>query len=108
MSIEDQLEEEAHKQIDASLENIPHNYIVMGTGPNVKSIWDFVCGYEYGCIVTGVANYYRFKIRGEIDVPLEEMKYVTSQIKEIVRDRLPEIRQAISRAEANLRNDHSS
>jgi hypothetical protein len=56
----------------------------------------------------GRCGYYRFKIRDEIDVPLEEVKHITSQIMEIVRDRLPEIRQAISRVEANLRNDHSS
>jgi hypothetical protein len=47
MSEEDQLEEEAHKQIDAALENILHDYIVMDTGPNDKSIWDFVYRYEY-------------------------------------------------------------
>jgi hypothetical protein len=70
VSIEHNLEEEAHKPIDAALENIPQDYIVIGTGPNVKSIWDFVYGYEYGCIVTGVTDYYRFKIRNEsIDVP---------------------------------------
>ena len=27
MSLEDQLEEEAHKLVDAALENIPHDYL---------------------------------------------------------------------------------
>jgi hypothetical protein len=56
------LKKRPHKLVDGALENIPHDYVVMGTGPNVKSIWDFVYGYEYGCIVTGLADYYRFKL----------------------------------------------
>jgi hypothetical protein len=77
MSLEDQLEEEAHKQIDAALENIPHDYIIMGTGPNVKSVWDFVYGYEYGCIITGLADYYRFRLLDGRDTTAEEVKYMT-------------------------------
>ena len=58
MSLEDQLEEEAHKLVDAALENIPHDYLIMGTGPNVRSVRDFVYAYEDGYIVTGLADYY--------------------------------------------------
>ena len=75
MSIEDQLEEEAHKLIDAALENIWHDYLVIGTCPNVKSVWDFVYGYEYGCIVTGFIDYYWFKIHSNTG-STEEVKYV--------------------------------
>ena len=108
MSLEDQLEEEAHKLVDAALENIPHDYLVMGIGPNVKSIWDFVYGYEYGCIVTGLADYYRFKLLGGRDIPVEEVKYMTNRIQNIVRDRLSEVRQAITRVETNLRDGQAA
>jgi hypothetical protein len=74
----------------------------MGTGPNVKSVGDFVYGYEYGCIVTGLADYYRFKLLGGRDIIVEEVEYMTNRIQNIVRDRLPEIRQAITRVEGNL------
>ncbi|MDQ3839914.1 MAG: hypothetical protein M3297_11665 [Thermoproteota archaeon] len=105
MSLEDQLEEQAHKLIDAALENIPHDYLIMGTGPNVRSVRDFVYGYEYGCIVTGLADYYRFRLPGGRDITVEEVKYMTSRIQDIVRDRLSEIRQTITRVETNLNDD---
>jgi hypothetical protein len=102
VSLEDLLREEVQKQIDITLKDIEHDYSKL-TGPNVRSRWDFVYGYEYGCIITAVADYYRYRIVGNKGTAEEQGKYVAETIKEIVLDRLPEVRQAISRAEIKLK-----
>jgi hypothetical protein len=104
MSINDELlKEEAQRQIDSVLQEIEHDYKAI-TGPNVKSRWDFIYGYEYGCIVMGVANYYHYVVLGGKGTSRKELKYLIDQIKTIVTDRLPEIRQAITRAEDKLKD----
>jgi hypothetical protein len=105
MSLEDLLRDEVQRQIDTALEDIEHDYNTFKDS-NLKSTWEFIYGYEYGCIVTGTADYYRFKILGDRGTTLEQAKYATDQIKAIVLDRLPEIRQAITRAEKKLKDDH--
>jgi hypothetical protein len=99
VSLEDLFREEVQKQIDIAFE---HDYSKL-TGPDVRSRWDFVYGYEYGCIITAVADYYRYRIVGNKGTAEEQVKYVADTIKEIILDRLPEIRQSISRAEIKLK-----
>ena len=77
-----------------ALKDIEHDYSKL-TGPNVGSRWDFVYGYAYGCIITAVADYYRYKLVGNKETAEEQVNYVADTIKEIVLDRLPETRQAI-------------
>ena len=100
MSLEDILREEVQRQIDIVLEDIEYDYSQLA-GPNIRSRWDFVYGFEVGCIQTATADYYRYKIMS-IRSTKEEARYIADQINAIVTDRLPEIRQAISRAEAKL------
>jgi hypothetical protein len=100
MSIdEDLLRKETQRYIDSALEDIENDYGKL-VGPNVGSRLDFVYGYEYGYIVSGVASYYRYKILGDKGITVAEAQHLTDVIKDIVLERLPEIRQAITRAEA--------
>jgi hypothetical protein len=106
MSINDELlKEEVQRHIDSALQEIEHDYKSV-TGPNVKSRWDFIYGYEYGCIVMGVANYYHYAVLGGKGTTKEELKYLVDKIKDIVQDRLPEIRQAITRAEDRAKDNY--
>jgi hypothetical protein len=99
----------AQKEIDDALEDIKRNYDKISV-PDIKSRRDFVYGYEYGCILTRVANYYYYKTLGGKSGTMEEARYATDQIKALVHERLPEIRQAITRAEekAKLKGDGHS
>jgi hypothetical protein len=54
-------------------------------------------------LYTAVADYYRYRIVGNKGTAEEQVKYVADTIKEIILDRLPEIRQSISRAEIKLK-----
>jgi hypothetical protein len=107
MSLEDLLKDEVQKQINDALEEIQDDYSALRglAGPNVESRWDFIYGYEYGFIVMGVACYYHNNIMGSRPVTKEEAKYAADQIKAIVRNRLPEIQHAISKAEAKLKDE---
>ena len=105
MSINDELlKEEVQRTIDSVLQDIEQDYTAI-PGPNIKSRWDFIYGYEYGSIVMGAANYYHYAILGGKGTTKEELKYLVDRIKGIVQDRLPEIRQAITRVEDKLRNN---
>jgi hypothetical protein len=53
LSINDEtLKEEVQRRIDSVLQDIEDDYKAI-PGPNVKSRWDFIYGYEYGSIVIG-------------------------------------------------------
>lgn len=101
---DDLLRKEVQTRIDSTLQDIEEDYKAI-PGPNVKSRWDFIYGYEYGIIVMGVTNYYHYEVLGGKGITKEELKYLVDQIKGIVQDRLPEIRQAITRVEDKLKDE---
>jgi hypothetical protein len=105
MSINDEmLKEEVQRRIDSVLQDIEDDYKAI-PGPNVKSRWDFVYGYEYGSIVMGVANHYHYAILGGKGTTGKELRYLIDRVKGIIQDRLPEIRQAITRVEDKQSNN---
>jgi hypothetical protein len=48
-------------------------------------------------------DHYRLKLHDDTGTTMDEIRDVSDRIRAIVRDRLPEIRQAITRIEANLK-----
>jgi hypothetical protein len=96
VSLEELLREEVQKQIDKAIEDIPWTTTRLSTSKaklalQYKDISDFIYGYEYGCIISNSISYYQSKATGE------ELRQATKIIISIMSDRLPEIRQAISR-----------
>ena len=104
MSINDLVKEEAQRQIDIAIEQIPSDRSRLGTPIaesrfQYKDISDFLLGFEYGHI-TGICSWY---YRNQVEqsgrrVSEEEARQVTNDISSIIVDRLPEIQQAILRA----------
>jgi hypothetical protein len=102
VSLEDLFREEIQKQIDAVLEDIELDYTKL-VGPNIKSREDFVYGFEVGRIREAAIAYYQYKILGDKGGTEEEAKQAGLLIRSIIKDRLPEIRQAIARAANKLK-----
>ena len=101
MSLEELLREEVHKQIDTAIEDIPWTTTRLSTRKaklalQYKYISDFIYGYEYGCIISNSLSYYQSKVSEGLTTG-EELRQATSIIISVISDRLPEIRQAISR-----------
>ena len=104
MSLNDLVKEEAQRQIDIAIEQIPSDRSRLGTPIaesrfQYKDLSDFLLGFEYGHI-TGICSWY---YRNQVEqsgrrVSEEEARQVTNDISSIIVDRLPEIRQAILRA----------
>ena len=108
MSINDLVKEEAQRQIDLVIEEIPFDASAFST-PIAKArllykdISDFLLGYEYGHISEARTGYYRDQVeqtgRGVTEA---EMRQVTNDVRSVIQDRLPEIRQSILRAVTSL------
>jgi hypothetical protein len=101
VSLEELLREEVQKQIDRTMEDIPWAITRLSTKKaklvlQYKDISDFVYGYEYGCIISNSISYYQSKVAGGLATG-DELRQATKVIISIIEDRLPEIRQAISR-----------
>lgn len=105
MSINDLVKEEAQRQIDIAIEEIPFSKGRFST-PIAKSrfqykeISDFLLGFEFGHITGICAWYYRNQVeQSGRRVTEEEARQVTNDISSIIVDRLPEIQQAILRTD---------
>jgi hypothetical protein len=101
VSLEELLREEVQKQIDKAIEDIPWTTTRLSTSKaklalQYKDISDFIYGYEYGCIISNSISYYESKATVGLATG-EELRQATKIIISIMSDRLPEIRQAISR-----------
>ena len=101
MSLEELLREEVQKQIDEAIEDIPWTTTRLSTSKaklalQYKDISDFIYGHEYGCIISNSISYYQSKATVGLATG-EELRQATKIIISIMSDRLPEIRQAISR-----------
>jgi hypothetical protein len=101
MSLEDLLREEVQKLVDIAIENIPWDMTKFSTQKSqstlqYKDISDFVYGFEYGSIVSDSISYYQNKVVGGL-VTKEKLEQAITIINSIISDRVPEIRQAISR-----------
>lgn len=101
MSLEELLREEVQKQIDKAIEDIPWTTTRLSTSKaklalQYKDISDFIYGYEYGCIISNSISYYQSKATVGLATG-GELRQATKIIISIMSDRLPEIRQAISR-----------
>ena len=101
MSLEELLREEVQKQIDRAIGDIPWATTKLSTSRaksalQYKDISDFTYGYEYGCIISNSISYYQSKATVGLATG-EELRQATKIIISIMSDRLPEIRQAISR-----------
>jgi hypothetical protein len=101
MSLEDLLREEVQKLVDIAIKNIPWDMTKFSTQKakstfQFKDISDFVYGFEYGSIVSDSISYYQNKIVGGL-VTKEKLEQAITIINSILSDRIPEIRQAISR-----------
>jgi hypothetical protein len=101
VSLEELLREEVQKQIDKAIEDIPWTTTRLSTSRaklavQYKDISDFIYGYEYGCIISNCISYYQSKATVGLATG-EELRQATKIIISIMSDRLPEIRQAISR-----------
>jgi hypothetical protein len=99
VSIKD-LKEEAQRQIDIAIEQIPSDRSTLGTPIaesrfQYKNISGFLLGFEYGHI-TGICSwYYRTQVKQSgRRVSEEEAGQETNDISSIIVDRLPEIQQA--------------
>jgi hypothetical protein len=103
VSINDLVKEEAQRQIDLAIEEIPSDRNRLSTPIarsrfQYKNISDFLLGFEYGHITGICARYYQNQVeQSGRGVTKEEMRQVTNEISSIIVDRLPEIRQAILR-----------
>ena len=104
MSINDLVKEEAQRQIDIAIEQIPSDRSRLGTPIaesrfQYKNISDFLLGFEYGHITGMCTCYYQNQVeQSGRGVMKEEVRQVTNDISSIIVDRLPEIQQAILRA----------
>jgi hypothetical protein len=103
VSINDPVKEETQRQIDLAIEEIPTDTSAFKT-PIAKArlqyekITDFLLGYEYGRIAGACAWYYRDQVEQTgREVTVGEMRQVTNDVRSVIQDRLPEIRQAILR-----------
>lgn len=101
MSLEELLREEVQKQIDKAIEDIPWTTTRLSTSKaklalQYKDISDFIYGHEHGCIISNSISYYQSKATVGLATG-EELRRATKIIISIMSDRLPEIRQAISR-----------
>lgn len=108
MSINDLVKEEAQRQIDLVIEEIPFDASAFST-PIAKArllykdINDFLLGYEYGHISEACTWYYQDQVEQTgRDVTEAEMRQVTNEVRSVIQDRLPEIRQSILRAVTSL------
>jgi hypothetical protein len=103
VSINDLVKEEAQRQIDLAIEEIPSDRSRLSTPIarsrfQYKNISDFLLGFEYGHITGMCACYYHNQVeQSGRGVMKEEVRQVTNEISSIIVDRLPEIRQAILR-----------
>jgi hypothetical protein len=103
VSINDLVKEEAQRQIDRAIEEIPSDRSRLSTPIarsrfQYKNISDFLLGFEYGHITGMCARYYQNQVeQSGRGVMKEEVRQVTNEISSIIVDRLPEIRQAILR-----------
>jgi hypothetical protein len=103
VSINDLVKEEAQRQIDLAIEEIPSDRSRLSTPIarsrfQYKNISDFLLGFEYGHITGMCACYYQDQVeQSGRGVMKEEVRQVTNEISSIIVDRLPEIRQAILR-----------
>jgi hypothetical protein len=105
MSINDLVKEEVNRQIDVAIGDIPHDKSRLST-PIAKSrfqykeISDFLLGYEFGHITGLCIWYYKEQVvQSGRGVTEEEIRQMINEINAIIVDRLPEIRQAILRAD---------
>ena len=57
---------------------------------------DFLLGYEFGYIISASMRYYKNQVNGRVVTEEEDMQ-IRTDIETIIHDRLPEIRQAMSR-----------
>ena len=101
MSLGELLREEVQKQIDKAIEDIPWTTTRLSSckaklALQYKDISDFIYGYEYGCIISNSISYYQSKATAGLATG-GELRQATKIIISIMSDRLPEIRQAISR-----------
>jgi hypothetical protein len=108
MSVDDLVKEEIQRQVDTSIEEIPHEVSLWNTPDNkerfqYENISDFMLGYEYGHIAGISTGYAIVQLnrtgRTFTDEEAREIgKKIAIDIKSILFDRLPEIRYAIQRA----------
>lgn len=78
---DDLLRKQVQIQMDSALQDIEQDYKAI-PGPNVKSRWDFIYGYEYGTIVMGVLDYYHYGVN-EGSTPKDELMHLADEIKGI-------------------------
>jgi hypothetical protein len=104
VSINDLVKEEANRQVDSAIEDIPTDRKKYGSslGKTIlqyKDLSDFLLGYEFGYIIGVCMLYYNNQVKqsGREGITEEEDRQVTRDIETVIVDRLPEIRQAISR-----------
>lgn len=101
MSINDLVKEEVHRQIDTAIEGIPFDRITFGSPMRrlryqYANLIDFLLGYEFGYIISASMRYYKNQVNGRVVTKEEDMQ-IRTDIETIIHDRLPEIRQAMSR-----------
>ena len=105
MSINDLVKEEAQRQIDLAIEEIPSDSIRLSTPIarsrfQYKDISDFLLRFEYGHITGMCACYYQNQVeQSGRGVTKGEVRQATNEISSIIVDRFPEIRQAILRTD---------
>ena len=104
MSINDLVKEEAQRQIDLAIEEIPSDssrlvHLIAESRFQYKNLSDFLLGFEYGHITGMCRAITETKSNNlEEEYTEEEARQVTNDISSIIVDRLPEIQQAILRA----------
>lgn len=101
MSINDLVKEEVHRQIDNAIEGIPVDRITFGSPMRrlryqYTNLIDFLLGYEFGYVISASMRYYKNQVNGRSLTEEEDMQ-IRTDIETIIHDRLPEIRQAMSR-----------
>jgi hypothetical protein len=85
--INDLVKEEAQRQIDLAIEEIPCDRSRLST-----AILVVLLGFEYGHITGMCACYYQNQVeQSGRGVMKEEVRQVTNEISSIIVDRLPEI-----------------
>jgi hypothetical protein len=102
VSINDLVKEEAQRQIDLVIEEIPFDASAFSS-PIAKArllykdIDDFLLGFEYGHISEACTWYYRDQVE-QTGRGVTEAEQVTKDVRSVIQDRLPEIRRSILRA----------
>jgi hypothetical protein len=106
VSINDLVKEEINRQIDITIEDIQFEKSKLST-PNARSkfqydnISDFLLGFTYGNITGSCTWYFRKQLEKTPGITQEETEKmaikIAKEMNAIVVDRLPEIRQAMSR-----------